>query len=44
MESLWFDGLFIKIYNKTLNVQVNKEDRFSFFSYEIYFLDTLSGV
>ena len=32
MESLWLDGLYIKIYNKTLIVQVNKEDRLVFFS------------
>ena len=31
MESLWLDGLYIKIYNKTLIVQVNKEDRVVFF-------------
>lgn len=30
MESLWLDGLYIKIYNKTLIVQVNKEDRVLF--------------
>lgn len=31
MESLWLDGLYIKIYNKTLIVQVNKEGRVVFF-------------
>jgi len=31
MESLWLDGLYIKIYNKTLIVQVNKEDLVLFF-------------
>ena len=32
MESLWHDGLYIKIYNKFLNVQVNKATFFFIFS------------
>jgi hypothetical protein len=31
MESLWHDGLYIKIYNKFLNVQVNKATFFFLF-------------